>query len=139
MLRRRYLPDDPSWMIEQGSVLDTEYLAGLGQFDIRLLLGCPAPHGGDVAGDGQYKNYGKDRGVVVHRHLQRLWRSQPVVAGAETPVQRVAANTSPILRHLRLDATGTEIARWLDAFGRVKDIYSGADQPEQRARDELAT
>jgi len=33
-LRRRYLPDDPSWVIEQGSVLDTEYLAGLGQFDI---------------------------------------------------------------------------------------------------------
>ena len=33
-LRRRYLPDDPSWIIEQGSVLDTEYLAGLGRFDI---------------------------------------------------------------------------------------------------------
>jgi 2-polyprenyl-6-hydroxyphenyl methylase/3-demethylubiquinone-9 3-methyltransferase len=33
-LRRRYLPDDPSWIIEQGSVLDTQYLAGLGQFDI---------------------------------------------------------------------------------------------------------
>ncbi len=33
-LRRRYLPEDPSWIIEQGSVLDTEYLAGLGQFDI---------------------------------------------------------------------------------------------------------
>ena len=33
-LRCRYLPDDPSWIIEQGSVLDTEYLAGLGQFDI---------------------------------------------------------------------------------------------------------
>jgi 2-polyprenyl-6-hydroxyphenyl methylase/3-demethylubiquinone-9 3-methyltransferase len=33
-LRRRYLPDDPSWTIEQGSVLDTQYLAGLGQFDI---------------------------------------------------------------------------------------------------------
>jgi 2-polyprenyl-3-methyl-5-hydroxy-6-metoxy-1,4-benzoquinol methylase len=33
-LHRRYLPDDPSWIIEQGSVLDTEYLAGLGQFDI---------------------------------------------------------------------------------------------------------
>jgi len=33
-LRRRYLPDDPSWIIKQGSVLDTEYLAGLGQFDI---------------------------------------------------------------------------------------------------------
>jgi 2-polyprenyl-6-hydroxyphenyl methylase/3-demethylubiquinone-9 3-methyltransferase len=33
-LRRRYLPDDPSWTIEQGSVLDRQYLAGLGQFDI---------------------------------------------------------------------------------------------------------
>ena len=33
-LRRRYLADDPSWIIEQGSVLDTEYLAGLGQFDV---------------------------------------------------------------------------------------------------------
>jgi 2-polyprenyl-3-methyl-5-hydroxy-6-metoxy-1,4-benzoquinol methylase len=33
-LRRRYLPDDAAWIIEQGSVLDTEYLAGLGQFDI---------------------------------------------------------------------------------------------------------
>jgi 2-polyprenyl-3-methyl-5-hydroxy-6-metoxy-1,4-benzoquinol methylase len=33
-LRRRYMPDDPSWIIEQGSVLDTQYLAGLGQFDI---------------------------------------------------------------------------------------------------------
>ena len=33
-LRRRYLPDDSSWIIEQGSVLDTEYLLGLGQFDV---------------------------------------------------------------------------------------------------------
>jgi len=33
-LRRRYLPDDPLWIIEQGSVLDTEYLARLGQFEI---------------------------------------------------------------------------------------------------------
>ena len=33
-LRRRYLPDDPFWTIGQGSVLDTEYLMGLGQFDI---------------------------------------------------------------------------------------------------------
>ena len=33
-LRRRYLPDDPLWLVEQGSVLDTEYLARLGQFEI---------------------------------------------------------------------------------------------------------
>jgi 2-polyprenyl-6-hydroxyphenyl methylase/3-demethylubiquinone-9 3-methyltransferase len=33
-LRRRYFPGDSSWTIQQGSVLDQQYLAGLGQFDI---------------------------------------------------------------------------------------------------------
>lgn len=33
-LRRRYFPDDSSWTIEQGSVLDIDYLKSLGQFDI---------------------------------------------------------------------------------------------------------
>jgi len=33
-LRRRYFPDDASWKIEQGSALDRDYLASLGQFDV---------------------------------------------------------------------------------------------------------
>ncbi|MFZ1752679.1 MAG: methyltransferase domain-containing protein [Caldilineaceae bacterium] len=33
-LKRRYYPDDPSWMVEQGSVLDTDFLSQLDQFDI---------------------------------------------------------------------------------------------------------
>jgi len=33
-MRRRYFPEDPCWTVEQGSALDMEYLAGLGQFDI---------------------------------------------------------------------------------------------------------
>lgn len=33
-LRRRYLPDDPSWSVAQGSVLDKEFLAALGSFDV---------------------------------------------------------------------------------------------------------
>jgi len=33
-LRRRYCNDDERWQIEQGSVLDREYLNGLGHFDI---------------------------------------------------------------------------------------------------------
>lgn len=33
-LRRRHLSDDPAWTVEDGSVLDTEYLASLGQFDV---------------------------------------------------------------------------------------------------------
>lgn len=33
-LRRRYFPDDAQWVVERGSALDADYLAGLGHFDI---------------------------------------------------------------------------------------------------------
>ncbi|MEW5992962.1 MAG: class I SAM-dependent methyltransferase [Candidatus Zixiibacteriota bacterium] len=33
-LRRRYFTDDSRWTIEQGSALDSSYLAGLGKFDV---------------------------------------------------------------------------------------------------------
>ena len=33
-LRRRYFKDDPCWLIERGSILDTAYLGRLGHFDI---------------------------------------------------------------------------------------------------------
>lgn len=33
-LRRRYFPDDNSWVVESGSALDVPYLKSLGQFDI---------------------------------------------------------------------------------------------------------
>lgn len=29
-----YFPDDPHWHIEQGSVLDDQYISGLGQFEV---------------------------------------------------------------------------------------------------------
>ncbi|TXT22018.1 MAG: type 12 methyltransferase [Planctomycetota bacterium] len=33
-LKRRYFADDPNWTIQQASVLDAEFLKGLGQFDV---------------------------------------------------------------------------------------------------------
>lgn len=33
-LKRRYYPDDPDWIVEQGSALDKDYLQTLGQWDI---------------------------------------------------------------------------------------------------------
>src|SRR5438270_10056723 len=33
-LRRRYFTDDPDWVVEEASVLDRQYLATLGRFDI---------------------------------------------------------------------------------------------------------
>lgn len=33
-LRRRYFPDDPDWVVSEGSVLDESFVAGLGTFDV---------------------------------------------------------------------------------------------------------
>ncbi|HKY71391.1 MAG TPA: class I SAM-dependent methyltransferase [Nitrospira sp.] len=33
-LKRRYFPQDTKWRIEQGSILDEEYLRAMGQFDV---------------------------------------------------------------------------------------------------------
>jgi len=33
-LKHRFFPDDQAWVIEEGSALDNNYLAGLGQFDV---------------------------------------------------------------------------------------------------------
>lgn len=33
-LRRKYFPDDPDWVVEEGSVLDTDYLNRFGSFDV---------------------------------------------------------------------------------------------------------
>jgi 2-polyprenyl-6-hydroxyphenyl methylase/3-demethylubiquinone-9 3-methyltransferase len=33
-LKRRYFPEDPRWTVEQGSVLDADYLGRLGRFDV---------------------------------------------------------------------------------------------------------
>ena len=33
-LKQRYFPDDPEWVVDQGSILDEAYVSSLGQFDI---------------------------------------------------------------------------------------------------------
>jgi 2-polyprenyl-3-methyl-5-hydroxy-6-metoxy-1,4-benzoquinol methylase len=38
-LRRRYFPDDAQWVVERGSALDVNYLAGLGRFEIVYSCG----------------------------------------------------------------------------------------------------
>lgn len=59
-LRRRYLPDDPCWVIEQGSILDASFVASLGSYDIVYSWG------------------------VLH-HTGQLWNALGSVAGLVKP------------------------------------------------------
>ncbi len=46
-LKRRYYPDDASWVVEHGSALDEAYLASLGEFDVVYSWGV-LHHTGDM-------------------------------------------------------------------------------------------
>src|SRR5208283_1174332 len=46
-LKRRYRPEMESWTIERGSVLDGDYLSGLGEFDVVYSWGV-LHHTGDL-------------------------------------------------------------------------------------------
>jgi len=46
-LRKRFAPNDSNWVVEQGSVLDDDYLRSLGQFDVVYSWGV-LHHTGDM-------------------------------------------------------------------------------------------
>ena len=38
-LKRRYFPNDPTWKVERGSILEREYIDSLGEFDVAYAWG----------------------------------------------------------------------------------------------------
>ena len=44
-LKQRFFPDNSDWVVEEGSVLDTDYLSQLGQFDVVYSWGHKGQNG----------------------------------------------------------------------------------------------
>jgi 2-polyprenyl-6-hydroxyphenyl methylase/3-demethylubiquinone-9 3-methyltransferase len=84
-LRRRYFPDDADWIVEQGSVLDTEYVASLGTFDVVYSWGVLHHTGAMWRAVGQALTTVAPGGTLVIA----LYNCQPVL----TPVWKVIKRT----------------------------------------------
>lgn len=89
-LRRRYFPNDPNWRVQRASVLDDEFMQGLGTFDIVYSWGvlhhtgqmwrALAAAGGRVAPGGQlFIAIYADRGAQTTRwkKLKKLYCQLP--------------------------------------------------------------
>lgn len=91
-LKRRFFPDDSTWQIERGSILDNEYLNRLGQFDIVYSWGV-LHHTGDMWGAirnaaslihpggtlaiGIYNFKSGRRGTITWQKLKRWYCAAP--------------------------------------------------------------
>jgi len=76
-LKRRYFPDDPDWTIEQGSVLDHDYMAFLGQFDVVYAWGV-LHHTGNMALalENAGKAVARDGKLYVAIYNDQGWKSR---------------------------------------------------------------
>ena len=89
-LKRRYFPTDTKWKIEQGSVLDDEYLSKLGNNDIVYSWGV-LHHTGNMA--KALKNVGllvKENGLLYIS----IYNDQGVVSKAWAKVKRTYCSSS---------------------------------------------
>jgi len=76
-LRERHYPDDEAWRIEEGSILDHEFLRTLPTFDIVYAWGL-ASHRPHVGVARKRRGTGPSRGQTRDRHLQRSGKATRV-------------------------------------------------------------
>jgi 2-polyprenyl-6-hydroxyphenyl methylase/3-demethylubiquinone-9 3-methyltransferase len=155
-LRRRFFPADSDWRIEQGSALDRDYLASLGQFDVVYSWGV-LHHTGrmydalanaalPVAVDGKlfvaiYNDLGTrtERWRLVKRTYNRLPRViRPLFTAIAAAPNEAKAFAGAVLRgeapgYLRAwTAVGERgMSRWRDMVDWVGGYPYEAATPEQ--------
>lgn len=76
-LKHRYFPEDESWVVEQGSILDDAYISKLGQFDIVYSWGV-LHHTGDLWGAMQMVvSLVKENGILyIALYNDQGWQSK---------------------------------------------------------------
>jgi len=136
-LKRKYLPDDTSWTIEQGSVLDQEYLSRLGAFDVVYAWGVLHHTGAMWAAMGNvvplvkpggrlfiaiYNDQG--RASVRWRHIKKIYCSAPkILRGLILCVAFVRLWGSTILRDFLRGEPGASWRNYGTGSGRGMSLW----------------
>jgi 2-polyprenyl-6-hydroxyphenyl methylase/3-demethylubiquinone-9 3-methyltransferase len=129
-IRERFAPEDHGWTIEQGSVLDADYLKTLGTFDVVYSWGV-LHHTGDML--GALEAIGatvRDRGLL----FIAIYNYQPIFTAVWTRIKR-AYNTGPepLSRALLwLVAGWYEVVKSLLALARFRNPWPPSRWREYR-------
>lgn len=124
-LRERFRPGDPGWTICRGSVLDGDFLAGLGHFDVVYCWGV-LHHTGDqwAALDGLCRRVAPGGQLAV-----ALYNHQPFFTPLHTAMKRVACRGS----RARLLAISLVYALGVGAALALADLLRGRDPLKRHA------
>jgi 2-polyprenyl-6-hydroxyphenyl methylase/3-demethylubiquinone-9 3-methyltransferase len=101
-LKRRYLPGDPDWIIEQGDALNQEYLANLGQFDVVYSWGVLHVTGSMWEAIGNAAKLVKPRGLFYIA----LNNDQGGPSRRWIRIKKMYNNSGPVIKSLLAFATG---------------------------------
>jgi 2-polyprenyl-6-hydroxyphenyl methylase/3-demethylubiquinone-9 3-methyltransferase len=149
-LKRRYFPDDPGWTVEEGNVLDEEFVAGLGTWDVvyswgvlhhtgdmwrALGLALPAVTEGGLLFVAIYNDQGpKSR---LWRAVKRLYNQapaplQPVLAAIVMSPMMLVSVLLGTIRGRKADSAGARgMSRWHDAVDWIGGYPFEVAKPEQ--------
>lgn len=116
-LKNKFRPDDPSWTIEQASVLDETYLSQLGQFDIVYCWGV-LHHTGDM-----WRGLDLVSTLVLPSGLLyiALYNDQGWISLAWKRIKKIYLKTPKLLKPLIHYPVGA--AMWAPII--LKDLFAG--------------
>src|SRR6266540_6329620 len=127
-LRERHRPDDPDWTIEQGSILDRDYVRKLGTFDVVYSWGVlhhtGAMHDALQAAAAMVVPGGLFAFALYHRTLMcGPWRwEKRWYAGASPDAQRRARAIYTALLRLRFRLTGSDFGSYVANYRSMRGM-----------------
>jgi SAM-dependent methyltransferase len=127
-LRDRHFPGDPDWTVEQGSILDPDYVRGLGIFDVVYSWGVlhhtGAMHDALRAAAAMVAPGGLFAFALYHRtRMCGFWRREKRwYAGASPAAQRRVRGVYAALLRLRFRLTGRDFDSYVENYRSMRGM-----------------